>query len=282
MDVADRGDPEEVKRVKKEFSRLCRSLDGLTPLSRARLHGRFAQMLLERTYAVDTPAGPLSFVVLGRSAPGRASKILTKQPATIRWIEAFRPQTVFWDVGANIGVYSLYAALLGQARVVAIEPAAVNYFMLACNCEVNRLDSRIACLLLGLGDEAAVKELDVSQFASAASFRFAGSRADEFTARQASLVVSIDRLVEEYGVSPPTYLKIDTPGMTEPILAGGERTLQREDVRELHIELREQSQTGQRIVERLQRWGFHIAARDLHGATSDVTFAKATPAGQDG
>src|SRR5262245_15783933 len=40
----------------------------------------------------------------------RAETLLTKEPATIRWIDRFAPRDIFWDVGANTGIYSLYAA----------------------------------------------------------------------------------------------------------------------------------------------------------------------------
>src|ERR671919_62441 len=99
--------------AKKEFGLLLYRLEHLPPSSRARLQGKFTQALAEETLTVDTPCGPLSFVLLGRNAGGRALSLLTKQPGTIQWIDAFVPDSVFWDVGANIGVYSLYAALRG-------------------------------------------------------------------------------------------------------------------------------------------------------------------------
>jgi hypothetical protein len=39
------------------------------------------------------------------------------------------------------------------------------------------------------------------------------------------------------------------------------------------MELRE-SRAGQRITTMLERCGFTLAARDVHGGTSDVTFAR--------
>ena len=102
-------------------------------------------------WTVETPHGPLSFVALGKGPAGRAGSLFTKQPQTIAWIDSFRPGSVFWDVGANVGVYTLYAARRGDTRVVAFEPAAVNYFVLSANCEINAFDDRVTCLLMGLG-----------------------------------------------------------------------------------------------------------------------------------
>ena len=100
--------------------------------------------------------------------------MLTRQPATIAWIDAFEPNSVFWDVGANIGVYTLYAALRRDIRVAAFEPAAVNYFLLSANCEANKFDDRVQCLLVGLGRERSVARLEVSQFVAGKSFSFLG------------------------------------------------------------------------------------------------------------
>lgn len=235
----------------------------------------FTERLLARPYVIETPAGPLSFVLIGRTAAGRARTVLTKQPATIRWIDGFRAGSVFWDIGANVGVYALYAALRGNARVVAFEPAAINYFLLTANCEANHLEERIDSLLMGVGAGHAMGHLEVSQFASAKSFSFR-SRATRPPSRQAALIVSIDHLVETFCLPPPDYIKIDAPGMSEAIIGGGLNTLRSGTVREIHMELRE-SKAGHRIIAMLEQCGFAVAARDWHGGSCDVTFTRAGP-----
>jgi FkbM family methyltransferase len=261
--------------AKEEFARVLSRVRALPGPGRARVQSRFAHALVSDTFPVSTPRGPISFVLLGQGTAIRAMSLLTKQPATLEWIESFRPGGVFWDVGANVGVFSLYAALRGDTAVVAFEPAAVNYFLLAANCEANRADDRVQCLLAGLGKEKAVGRLAVSQFAPADSFSFRQKPDGEPLARQAALLLPMDALVEEFGLAPPTYVKIDVPGLTEDIIAGGARTLRRPDVRELHIEMRERSSTGGRIVTALEGMGFSVAARSSHGDTTDVTFARA-------
>lgn len=270
---AERLNLEEIY-AKKEFGLLLYRLQNLPADSRARLQGKFTQALEEETLTVETPFGPLSFVVLGRTAGGRALSLLTKQPGTIEWINSFRPDSVFWDVGANVGVYSLYAALRGQTKVVAFEPAAVNYFLLAANCEVNHLDSRVDCLLVGLGSEKSIARLDVSQFAAARSFSFQSKREPPHGGRQATLMLSMDQLIDEYGLTCPNYIKIDVPGVTENIIAGGMRMLQRPDVRELHIEFSEHSRNGRGITQMLEQCGFAATMRHSHGGSTDVTFVR--------
>lgn len=259
--------------AKKELALLLYRLQNLPNDSRARMQGRVTQELVDETMTVSTPRGSLSFVLLG-SAGGRAMTLLTKQPATIAWIEGFAPGSVFWDVGANVGIYALYAALRDDTTVVALEPAAVNYFLLSANCEANKFDARMQCLLVGLGRDRSVQRLEVSQFAAAQSFSFLGKE-QPYHGRQATLIVSMDQLVEEYGVACPNYIKIDVPGLSEDIIAGGQRTLARKDVREIHIELTT-SKGGRRIADMLAGHGFVLSSRDEHGGSGDVTFVRKT------
>jgi FkbM family methyltransferase len=200
--------------------------------------------------------------------------MLHKQPATIAWIDRFEPDSVMWDVGANVGVYTLYAALLPGLRVVAFEPAAVNYFLLAANCEANRLNDRVQCLLAGLSRESGLGTLAVSQFATGQSFGFGGKKAERFDARQAALMLTMDQAVETYGLRCPNYVKIDVPRLSVDVLEGGMRTLRRAEVREVHIEANVATPGGRRIAELLRRAGFALAEEHTHGVTADVTFVR--------
>lgn len=260
--------------ARKQFELLLYRLQQLPVESRARVQGRCMQALLDLTFEVATPHGPLTFVAFGRLATARGFSVLTKQPATIAWIDGFRPDGVFWDIGANIGAFSLYAARRGVRQVVAFEPAAVNYFVLSANCEASGLDDRITCLLAGLGAERSVRKLEVSQFAPAESFSFRGKRDRPRVGRQAAMIVSMDELVEQHALPCPTYVKVDVPGLSEEIIKGGLRTLARPEVREFHIELREESTGGQRILGMLRQCGFAPSAQTRHGGSSDWTFVK--------
>ena len=270
-DAAEEKDP-EVDYVKKQFHLLTYRLRQIPGSVGARLRGRFALSLMSQPWTVETPYGPLSFVALGKGPAGRAGSLFTKQPETIAWIDRFAPDSVFWDVGANVGVYSMYAARRGDMRVVAFEPAAVNYYMLAANSEINAFDDRMTCLLMGLGQHTSIANLEVSQFDAGLSFSFKGRRGRAPVGRQAALVTSIDRLVSEFGLPCPHYIKIDVPGLTDDIVAGGLQVFRNPSVRELHIECSVDSRGGRRVVEMLQTVGFRPATDDSAG---DITFVRA-------
>ena len=181
---------------------------------------------------------------------------------------------MFWDIGANIGSFRCMRPV-AATRASSRSSPPVNYFLLSANCEVNQLD--IDCLLVGVGEKRGVERLEVSQFDPAQSFSFRPRAGKRPSGRQAALIVSIDELVEQFGLPCPTYIKLDVPGLTEAIIAGGQRTLRRQEVREFHIELRERSSAGRRIVQMLEAAGLVAVNRHVHGSTTDVTFVRRLP-----
>ncbi len=266
----------EESNAKKEFGLLRHRLQHhMTSAVRAHLQGLFTEQLFEDTVSVHTPRGPISFVIFGKTSARRAATLLTKQPATIAWIDSFAADSMFWDIGANVGVYTLYAAVRADVHVVAFEPAAVNYFLLAANCEANQLDSRVDALLVGLGNSYGIERIEASQFKPAKSFSFSGKPDQPYPSRQAAIILSMDRLVDDFGLAYPNYIKIDVPGMNEAILAGGEHVLRRPELREIHIELDEGECLGEsRVTALLDAAGFDASARQLHRKSSDVTFVR--------
>ena len=55
----------------------------------------------------------------------RSNTILTKEPETIEWINNFKKKYVLYDIGANIGIFSLFASK--KIKVLAFEPAFHNF-----------------------------------------------------------------------------------------------------------------------------------------------------------
>ena len=58
-----------------------------------------------------------------------------KEPETIDWIDSFQKNNkkiIFWDIGANIGIYSVYAGLKhSDIEVVSFEPSTSNLRILS-------------------------------------------------------------------------------------------------------------------------------------------------------
>ena len=79
----------------------------------------------------------------------RVDRILSKEPETISWIKTFPQDSVFFDIGANIGIYSLYSAVMMQNKVFAFEPHAASYKNLLDSINLNKLKNcKAYCIAL--------------------------------------------------------------------------------------------------------------------------------------
>ena len=86
----------------------------------------------------------------------RSDSLYTKEPETVFWIEdLFRAGEVFYDVGANIGLYSLFARAKKRVTVFAFEPFLKNYARLRQNLELNAYED-VRALNIALSDRCEV------------------------------------------------------------------------------------------------------------------------------
>ena len=79
----------------------------------------------------------------------RCLKFFSKEPGTVKWINAeVKPGQTFYDIGANIGVYTILAARKTgpEGKVYSFEPHAANFARLVDNVIQNNLqDVVIPC-----------------------------------------------------------------------------------------------------------------------------------------
>src|SRR5262249_39850053 len=76
-----------------------------------------------------------------------------KEPFTVEWIEqSIKPGDVFYDIGANVGAYSLIAAknTRNRARVFAFEPSPASYVDLSRNVALNGCEESVTPLPFAL------------------------------------------------------------------------------------------------------------------------------------
>lgn len=61
----------------------------------------------------------------------RATTLETKEPDMIKWLnEYIKEDDILFDIGANVGVFSLYCAQKLGAKVFAFEPIHSTYHIL--------------------------------------------------------------------------------------------------------------------------------------------------------
>jgi FkbM family methyltransferase len=198
---------------------------------------------LSPAITVDTPLGSLILHCPGELSVFRANTLLTKEPETIAWIDTFQQGDTLWDIGANVGMYSLYAGLKPGVQVLAFEPAVVNCYALNRNIEINGLDARIAVFCIAFSESTALDYLYMggTRIGEAChSFRDeVDLKGQPFRARfrQGAISFSVDDLIDTCHPAFPNHMKIDVDGIEDKIIRGARKTIGDPRLKSLLVEL---------------------------------------------
>jgi len=167
----------------------------------------------------------------------------TDETDTIKLIDAMPEGSCFWDIGANIGVFSLYAALDNKAEVLAFEPAGSSFSVLNTNIELNRMSDRITGYCMAFSDETKLDVLNMESIHPGNSMQGFGTEINQFDQTistnffQGAIGFSIDDFVKTFSPNLPTHVKIDVDGIEADILRGGRRVLSAPSVKSVIVEV---------------------------------------------
>jgi len=220
----------------------------------------------EPVRSIVLPGGRLvRFATPNLVARHRAVTLFEKEPETIAWIDGFRDGDVLFDVGANVGTYSIYAGASGH-RVIAVEPESGNYALLNRNIALNGLDMIVTAYCAGLSDSNGLFQLNLSTTQSANSQHQLGTATDfegqafEPMFRQGAAGFTLDALVAACGVTP-NHLKIDVDGLEAAVLRGGAGTLSNPCLQSILVELNDSRQDHREAASWLAARGFRETVR---------------------
>jgi FkbM family methyltransferase len=223
---------------------------------------------LAPTIDVPLETGMLKMYCPGRLPVWRAESFLSKEPETIEWVDSFEGNSVFWDIGANVGVFSLYSALRHQVKVLAFEPAAANYYVLNSNIRLNQLDNKISAFCLAFNKNTCLDSLFLSsvEFGSALhTFSKSNDLNEKPTVpkqKQGMIGFSIDDFIERFNPFFPNYIKIDVDGIEGEIVDGALATLADDRMKSILIELdTKNSIESDRIIQVIEQAGLTLERR---------------------
>ena len=202
---------------------------------------RLAEELIP-TVGQKCDIGTIYFFCPGRLSLYRAQTLLTKEPETIEWINGFASGDVLWDIGACVGVYSLYSALR-DIKVVSFEPSSVNYYLLNKNIEINKMSKRISAYCIAFNDKTEIDSFYMSSTEGGSASHSFGQAVDwegkEFvpTFIQGMIGISIDDFVSLFSPPFPNHIKIDVDGIEEKIVKGAVNTFADLRLKSLLVEI---------------------------------------------
>lgn len=232
-------------------------------LKLAVLDSKVMDRLLRRLETVGVDNGSrFTMRNFGYSTKMRSDTFLTKEPEMIDWIKTWSNQSVFLDVGASTGVYSLFAAAKGH-RVMALEPSSLNFAILNLNIIDNNFQDVISAYPVCADDSLSISELNFSSLDWGAGSNTYGRSYDwmgnpfEAVFRQGSIGATIDWILTQ-GHPAPNFVKIDVDGNELRVLRGALGTLRRPDCLGVYIELYEKHPDFAECLEILKACGFRL------------------------
>ncbi len=219
-----------------------------------------------KTLTVQGLTGPLTFAISTTVEQWRAETLLTKEPGTIQWLqENLHPGDVFYDIGANIGCYTLLAAQLmqGMGHIYAFEPHVGNAAQLLRNVQLNGFHN-VSVLSVALGQVTRLAHFRYASMVAGTSGGQLGSAEMLNGPTELKLGMSLDWLLAQAApvgggwthLMRPTIMKIDVDGLELDILRGAESALSYDSLKHIQIEVNQH--TKQIAYELLGHAGFAL------------------------
>ncbi|MCP5366764.1 MAG: FkbM family methyltransferase [Hyphomicrobiales bacterium] len=219
----------------------------------ARLHDRLAPVA-----ECDVRGLGVRFLTPDRTAVYWPRHGYASEPGTLDWLDGLGPGDVLYDIGANVGAYTVYAAKKTGARVVAFEPSPASFHVLVRNLALNGVAGQVTPLCLALADTTGPAAIGLGDL-NAGSVGHGLGADTAFTLNTLSL--RLDDAVGLLGLPAPSHVKLDVDGLEPPILAGAAAVLAGPALRAVLVEYRPHgAEARARIDELLTAAGLRLAA----------------------
>jgi FkbM family methyltransferase len=143
-------------------------------------------------------------------------------------LHLLRPGDLFADIGANVGSYTVLAAGVCAARVVAVEPGSTARAALAKNITLNNLGAQVSMRAVALG--TSVGDLAFSTGQDTTNHVLSEGHGRQRRVRQ----TTVDLLFAD---ERPLAMKLDVEGYEAAVLVGARDTLNDPKLKCLIVEL---------------------------------------------
>jgi FkbM family methyltransferase len=220
----------------------------------------------------------ITFKVDSEHCLKRYKSLLFKEKKTISWINNMKRNDIFWDIGANIGIYSIYAAKVNNLKVISFEPIVSSYHTLIKNVKENELQKKVFVYPLALtnfnGDGYIFFESNHSGSAGHALLQNSKNNSKNF---QTTLSIKPDFFLENFNRSKPNHIKIDTDGNELSILKSMVKILKKNQLKSICVENQYDKMTKARenyMINFLRKYKFILKDKENLVAGYNMFFFK--------
>tara|TARA_B100000965_G_scaffold364029_1_gene347372 strand:+ start:2451 stop:3233 length:783 start_codon:yes stop_codon:yes gene_type:complete len=204
---------------------------------------------------------------------GRAQTLFTKEPITISWLRSFEKNKIFFDVGANVGMYSIFSAKVSKVKVFSFEPESSNFQLLIENIISNNLIENIKAFPTAIGDESNFTSLFLSEYRIGTSQHMIDKKLDhnlkqaDYKISQGIFKTSLDEIISKWKFPIPNYLKIDVDGIEHLIIKNATTLLKNKNLSSVLIEINRNREEDLEIISILENNGFKYEKKQVDNAT---------------
>ena len=188
---------------------------------------RIVENIMNRVQEVEHNELKFRFTVPNQLNNFRVHTFSTKEPETLEWIDLMPEDSTLWDVGANVGLYSIYASKKKNCRVIAFEPSIFNLELLARNLYLNRLHDKVTIAPFALSDGLGTNlmRMTTTEWGGALSTFGRDLGWDGNTFRDIfafrTFGTTMDQAVSVLKFPSPDFIKIDVDGIEHFIIQNG-------------------------------------------------------------
>ena len=210
----------------------------------------------------------------------RVKTFYENEPETIEWINTFdeTDNFIFWDIGANIGLYSIYNSLKNRrSKTISFEPSSSNLRILTRNISINKLQNRINLFPIALTNhEKSFLVMNEGNFLEGAAlntygeeFNFEGKKFNS-NMKYSMFGTTINHLIDNEILDLPDYIKIDVDGIEHLILEGANKYLSNKKIKSLSIEINENfKEQYEKVLEIMDQNGFKLLHKKHYHSCKD-------------
>lgn len=194
------------------------------------------------------------------------------EPETIEWIDNFeKKEIIFWDIGASIGLYSIYAGIKHKKiKIVSFEPSTSNLRLLSRNIFINNLHKKVTINQFPLTkNKNQYQNFNESKFLEGLGEHSFGKNEDQYGIKfkpsntYKIYGTSINYLIYNNILKIPNYIKIDVDGVEDLILAGAHKYLKNKKIKSIFLEMNENNKKKfKKCVKLLKKNNFRLVEKN--------------------
>jgi FkbM family methyltransferase len=202
----------------------------------------------------------------------RADTFSSKEPETLDWIDEFGHLGALYDIGANVGLYSVYFAKSQTGTVYAFEPSALNLNLLVRNINANGVQDRVVVVANPLTASNSIASFNLSSDEAGGAMSTFGEtyghdgKPLDLKLSYVTVGLSLDSLwAQGLLAESPALIKIDVDGIEHLVLAGAHEVLGLESLKSILIEVNEEfTELKSGVASQLSAAGFQMRGK-FHG-----------------